>query len=376
MAKRDYYEVLGVDRGADKKEIKRAYRRLAKKYHPDVSDDPAAAEKFKEISEAYAVLSDDEKRRRYDQFGHAGMDGFSQEDIFSNINFEDIFSGLGFDVGNIFDMFGFGRGRRRGPQRGADLEYTLEISLEDAYSGLETDIRVPHTKKCPVCKGTRAEPGTGTRTCSTCGGSGQVRQVRNTILGQMMNISTCPDCQGEGTVVEKPCSNCNGRGIVKKTSTIHVKIPPGVETGSRLRIPGEGEMGLRGGQPGDLYVVIKVKPHRIFERDGANLYTEKPISFVQAALGDTVKVPTLDRPVKLRIPAGTQSGTTFRVKGHGMPHLKRNGYGNLYVKVKVVTPRKLSSRQKELLKEFASISGDEIHDDKGFFDKVKDAIIH
>ena len=376
MAKRDYYEVLGVDRGADKKEIKRAYRRLAKKYHPDVSDDPAAAEKFKEISEAYAVLSDDEKRRRYDQFGHAGMDGFSQEDIFSNINFEDIFSGLGFDVGNIFDMFGFGRGRRRGPQRGADLEYTLEISLEDAYSGLETDIRVPHTKKCPVCKGTRAEPGTGTRTCSTCGGSGQVRQVRNTILGQMMNISTCPDCQGEGTVVEKPCSNCNGRGIVKKTSTIHVKIPPGVETGSRLRIPCEGEMGLRGGQPGDLYVVIKVKPHRIFERDGANLYTEKPISFVQAALGDTVKVPTLDRPVKLRIPAGTQSGTTFRVKGHGMPHLKWNGYGNLYVKVKVVTPRKLSSRQKELLKEFASISGDEIHDDKGFFDKVKDAIIH
>ena len=162
MAKRDYYEVLGVDRGADKKEIKRAYRRLAKKYHPDVSDDPAAAEKFKEISEAYAVLSDDEKRRRYDQFGHAGMDGFSQEDIFSNINFEDIFSGLEFDVGNIFDMFGFGRGRRRGPQRGADLEYTLEISLEDAYSGLETDIRVPHTKKCPVCKGTRAEPGTGT----------------------------------------------------------------------------------------------------------------------------------------------------------------------------------------------------------------------
>ncbi|MGJ7028754.1 Chaperone protein DnaJ {ECO:0000255/HAMAP-Rule:MF_01152} [Methanothermobacter wolfeii] len=376
MAKRDYYEVLGVDRGADKKEIKRAYRRLAKKYHPDVSDDPAAAEKFKEISEAYAVLSDDEKRRRYDQFGHAGMDGFSQEDIFSNINFEDIFSGLGFDVGNIFDMFGFGRGRRRGPQRGADLEYTLEISLEDAYRGLETDIRVPHTKKCPVCKGTRAEPGTGTRTCSTCGGSGQVRQVRNTILGQMMNISTCPDCQGEGTVVEKPCSNCNGRGIVKKTSTIHVKIPPGVETGSRLRIPCEGEMGLRGGQPGDLYVVIKVKPHRIFERDGANLYTEKPISFVQAALGDTVKVPTLDRPVKLRIPAGTQSGTTFRVKGHGMPHLKWNGYGNLYVKVKVVTPRKLSSRQKELLKEFASISGDEIHDDKGFFDKVKDAIIH
>ncbi|MEJ8542052.1 molecular chaperone DnaJ [Methanothermobacter wolfeii] len=376
MAKRDYYEVLGVDRGADKKEIKRAYRRLAKKYHPDVSDDPAAAEKFKEISEAYAVLSDDEKRRKYDQFGHAGMDGFSQEDIFSNINFEDIFSGLGFDVGNIFDMFGFGRGRRRGPQRGADLEYTLEISLEDAYRGLETDIRVPHTKKCPVCKGTRAEPGTGTRTCSTCGGSGQVRQVRNTILGQMMNISTCPDCQGEGTVVEKPCSNCNGRGIVKKTSTIHVKIPPGVETGSRLRIPCEGEMGLRGGQPGDLYVVIKVKPHRIFERDGANLYTEKPISFVQAALGDTVKVPTLDRPVKLRIPAGTQSGTTFRVKGHGMPHLKWNGYGNLYVKVKVVTPRKLSSRQKELLKEFASISGDEIHDDKGFFDKVKDAIIH
>ncbi|BAW31985.1 MAG TPA: molecular chaperone DnaJ [Methanothermobacter sp.] len=375
MPKKDYYEILGVDKNASKKEIKRAYRRLARKYHPDVSEDPDAAEKFKEISEAYAVLSDDEKRRRYDQFGHAGMEGFTQEDIFRNINFEDIFKDLDFDFGSIFDIFGFGR-RRTGPQRGADINYQLEITLEDAYKGLETDIKVPHTKKCPVCNGSRAEPGSDTRTCPTCNGSGHVRQVQRTLLGQIMNITTCPDCNGEGKLIEKPCSNCNGTGIVKKTSTIHIRVPPGVENGSRLRIPEEGEMGPRGGPPGDLYVTVKIKPHKLFERKGANLYFEKPISFVQAALGDIVEIPTMEKPVKLKIPPGTQTGTTFRIKGHGMPHINWKGRGNLYVKVRIVTPQKLNKRQKELLREFAKISGDEIKEEKGLFQRMKDAIIY
>jgi len=375
MPKKDYYEILGVDRNASKKEIKRAYRRLARKYHPDVSEDPDAAEKFKEISEAYAVLSDDEKRRRYDQFGHAGMEGFTQEDIFRNINFEDIFKDLDFDFSSIFDIFGFGR-RKTGPQRGADINYQLEITLEDAYKGLETDIKVPHTKKCPVCNGSRAEPGSNTRTCPTCNGSGHVRQVQRTLLGQIMNITTCPDCNGEGKFIEKPCSNCNGTGIVKKTSTIHIRIPPGVENGSRLRIPEEGEMGPRGGPPGDLYVTVKIKPHKLFERKGANLYFEKPISFVQAALGDIVEIPTMEKPVKLKIPPGTQTGTTFRIKGHGMPHINWKGRGNLYVKVRIVTPQKLNKRQRELLMEFAKISGDEIKKEKGLFQRMKDAIIY
>ncbi len=377
VEKRDYYEVLGVDKGSDKKEIKKAYRKLAMKYHPDVSDDAEAADKFKEISEAYAVLSDEEKRSTYDQFGHSGMNGFSQEDIFNNINFDDIFRGFGFDVGNIFDIFGFGGGHRQGPQRGRDVYYDMEIALEDAAAGLETDIQVPHTKTCPVCDGSRAEPGTGTRQCENCGGSGQVRQINNTFLGQMVNIRPCPTCQGEGNIVEEPCKNCHGQGIVKQTSSIHIKIPPGVETGSRLRVPGEGEMGPHNGPPGDLYVMITVKDHKLFQREGANLYYEKQISFVQAALGDNVEIPTLERPVDFKIPSGTQSGTTFRLKGQGMPHLRWSGKGNLYVKVKVVTPRKLNPKQKELLQEFADISGDEIKsDDKGFFDKVKDAISH
>ncbi|MBU4534793.1 MAG: molecular chaperone DnaJ [Euryarchaeota archaeon] len=375
--KRDYYEVLGVDKGSDKKEIKKAYRKLAMKYHPDVSDDAEAADKFKEISEAYAVLSDEEKRSTYDQFGHSGMNGFSQEDIFNNINFDDIFRGFGFDVGNIFDIFGFGGGHRQGPQRGRDVYFDMEIALEDAAAGLETDIQVPHTKICPVCNGSRAEPGTGTRQCENCGGSGQVRQINNTFLGQMVNIRPCPTCHGEGNIVEEPCKNCHGQGIVKQTSNIHIKIPPGVETGSRLRVPGEGEVGPHNGPPGDLYVMINVKDHKLFQREGANLYYEKQISFVQAALGDSVEIPTLERSVDFKIPSGTQSGTTFRLKGQGMPHLRWSGKGNLYVKVKVVTPRRLNPKQKELLQEFADISGDEIKsDDKGFFDKVKDAISH
>jgi molecular chaperone DnaJ len=381
--KRDYYEILGVEKTADKKDIKKAYRKLAMKYHPDVSEDPESAEKFKEISEAYAVLYDEEKRNTYDQYGHAGMGGFSQEDIFNNINFEDIFRGFGFGGSSgggfetIFDLFGFGGGRRNQPQKGDDILYDLKISLEEAASGLEKDIEVYHKKTCPVCNGTRAEPGTEAKTCPTCGGSGQVRHVNNTPLGQFATIRPCNHCHGEGKIIENPCKECRGKGIIKQKNTIHINIPPGVEDGSRLRVSEEGDVGKRGGPAGDLYVMIRVKPHQKFQREGANLIYKMPISFVQASLGDTIEVPTLDGAVDLKIPSGTQTGTSFRIKGHGMPHLRWNGKGNLYVKVKIVTPRKLSPKQKELQQEFAEISGKEIYtEDKGFFHKVKDAISH
>jgi molecular chaperone DnaJ len=377
--KRDYYDVLGVEKGAEKKEIKKAYRKLAMKYHPDVSDDPESAEKFKEVSEAYAVLSDEDKRHTYDQFGHAGMGGYSTEDAFRDINFDDIFKGFGFDFGDIFDMFGFGGGRRRSQaQRGADVLYELDITLEDAAFGLETDIEVPHKKVCPTCEGTKAEPGTEARRCSQCGGTGQVQHINRTPFGQFVNIGPCRACRGEGVIVDTPCHECRGTGIVRETNTIHIKVPPGVEDGSRLRVPGEGDVGIKGGPYGDLYVLISIKPHKLFERHGSDLVYEKSISFVQASLGDEVDIPTLgEEIVNLKIPSGTQSGTSFRIKGKGMPHLRWNGHGNLYVKAKVITPKKLSPEQKELLREFAEVSGEEIYsEDKGFFDKMKDAIKH
>lgn len=377
--KRDYYEVLGVDKGADEKEIKKAYRKLAMKYHPDRSEDPNATEKFKEISEAYAVLSDEEKRQRYDQFGHAGMDGFTQEDIFNNINFEDIFQGFGFGGGgsSIFDIF-FGGGRNRnrnGPQRGSDIYYDLQISLEDAFNGISKDIKIARNRTCPECNGTKAAPGSKVETCKKCGGTGQVKRIQNTILGQMASIQPCPECKGEGKIISNPCPKCHGRGYTRQTSTITVNIPAGVDNGSRIRVPGEGESGQKNGPAGDLYVVIHIKRHKLFERDGSNLYLEMPISFVQATLGGTVDVPTLTKDIELKIPAGTQTDTTFRLRGHGMPRLNSSNLGNLYVNVRVVTPRKLSSKQKKLLRQFEEISGDElVKPNKGFFDKIKDAL--
>ncbi len=387
--KRDYYEVLGVDKSAEKKDIKKAYRKLAMKYHPDVSEDQESGEKFKEISEAYAVLSDSEKRQTYDQYGHAGMNGFSQEDIYNNVNFDDIFRGFGFggnQGGNrssgggfesIFDLFGFGGGQRNGPAQGEDVYFEMNITLEEAASGLEKDIEVSHKKTCPNCHGSKAEPGTDTRTCPECGGSGQVRQVSNTPLGQFATVRPCRSCRGEGQIVDNPCKECNGKGIVNIKSNIHIKIPPGVEDGSRLRVPGEGDIGTNRGPPGDLYVIIGVKKHQLFQREESDLIYNMPISFVQASLGDTVEAPTLTGAVDLKIPAGTQTGTSFRIRGEGMPHLRWNGKGNLYVKVKIVTPKKLSPKQKELLTEFAEISGEEIYStDKGFFEKVKEVINH
>ena len=381
--KRDYYDVLGVDKGATDKEIKKAYRKLAMKYHPDVSDDEEATEKFKEISEAYAVLSDDDKRQRYDRFGHAGMDGFSQEDIFRNANFDDIFQGFGgaggFNVEDIFDVFGFGSGRprseRQGPRRGSDIYTDVSISLEEASTGIEKEVTIRHDVTCPKCNGEKAEPGTNTKTCETCGGTGQVKQVNRTILGQMVNIRPCRECNGTGKIIEEPCHECHGKGTVKESKTISIKIPAGVETGNRLRVSGEGNAGDVGGGYGDLYVQIRVKHHKKFERDGSNLYYEKQISIVEATLGANVDVPTIDGEINLKIPAGTQSGTVFRVREQGMPVMNRDMKGNLYVTATVVIPQKLNEAQKDLLKEFADISGEEIKTyKKGIFDKVKDAI--
>lgn len=375
--KRDYYEVLGVDKNADKKTIKKAYRKLAMKYHPDVNHEEGAEEKFKELSEAYGVLSDDEKRKRYDQFGHAGMDGFSQEDIFNNINFEDIFNGFGFGggsqggFGSIFDLFGFG-GESSGPSgRGQDISQIVELTLEEVASGVSKDLDVRHKKKCPKCNGTRAEPGSSVKTCPQCNGAGQVKQVQNTPLGQFATVSKCPQCNGEGQHVEKPCTECHGSGLKTTTNKISINIPAGVETGTKLRVSGEGDDGIRGAPSGDLYVTIKVLKHDLFRREGQDLFYDLPISYVQACLGDSVDVPTIDGEASLNIPAGTQSGSTFKLRGKGIKSLNWSGKGNLYVKVQVVVPKKLSAKQKEVLKEFADVSGEEIsHVKKGLLDKI------
>ncbi|TYP54983.1 molecular chaperone DnaJ [Thermosediminibacter litoriperuensis] len=379
MSKKDYYEILGVSREATEDEIKKAYRKLARQYHPDVNKSPDAAEKFKEINEAYEVLSDPQKRAMYDKFGHAGVDPNAAQGGFSGGGFGD-FSDFDFgrDIfGDIFESFfggGFGETRKKGPVRGADVRYDLEITLEEAAFGVEKEIEVFRTETCPRCGGSGAKPGTGSRTCPACGGTGQVKQMQNTPFGRYISITTCGRCGGSGTVIEEPCPGCRGSGHVRAARKIKVKIPPGVDTGSRLRLNGEGEPGVRGGPAGDLYVIIHVKPHRLFVRQGDDLIYEAPVSFVQAALGDEIEVPTLDGRIKLKIPEGTQPGTKFRIKGKGMPHLKGYGRGDLHVKVNVVIPRKLSDRQRELLKKFAEISGEDIKQQpKGFFDKMRDA---
>lgn len=359
--KRDYYEVLGVDRNASKDEIKAAYRKLAMQHHPDRNKSPDAEEKFKEISEAYAVLSDDEKRSYYDQFGHAGIDGrYTREDIFRDVDFGDIFRDLGFgDFDSIFRRFfggpfGFGFERRPyGPQQGEDLHYDLEITLEEAASGLETEINVPRTETCSTCRGSGAKPGTEHRKCPTCNGTGQTQRVQISGFTRLVQITTCNKCHGKGTVIDTPCKVCRGTGIERRTRKITVKIPPGVDNGSLLRLGGEGEAGIRGGPPGDLFVEIRVKSHKIFKREGSDIICEVPISITQAALGSEVEVPTLNGRAKLKIPPGTQTGTTFRLKGNGIPHLRGYGHGDEYVKVIVRTPTKLTQRQKELLTELA-----------------------
>jgi molecular chaperone DnaJ len=345
MSKRDYYEVLGIAKGTDEKEVKKAYRRVAMKYHPDRNPDaPDAEDKFKEASEAYEVLSNPEKRAAYDQHGHAGVDAQMGGGAgFQGGNFSDIF-------GDVFgDIFGGGGGRTRGgPQRGSDLRYTLDISLEDAVKGATVKIRVPTLVSCDPCDGSGAKPGSSASTCGTCGGVGQVRMQQGFFQVQQ----NCPNCRGKGKVITDPCSSCHGSGRVEETKTLSVKVPPGVDTGDRIRLSGEGEAGPDAGPPGDLFVQMEVQDHPIFERDGKHLYCEVPINFADAALGGELEVPTLEGRVNLKIPAETQTGKLFRLRGKGVKPVRGGAVGDLLCRVVVETPVKLDKRQKELLKEF------------------------
>lgn len=363
--KRDYYEVLNVPRGASKEEIKKAYRKLALKYHPDRNRSPEAEEKFKEISEAYAVLSDDEKRMQYDQFGHAGIRGrYSWDEIFRGADFDRIFRDLGFGFGGfdtIFDIFFGGRGRRRyGPQKGQDLRTALEITLEEAAFGSSTEVEVPKVEACETCRGTGAKPGSSPKKCPKCNGTGEVRRTRSFGYTRFTEIETCNKCRGKGVFIKNLCADCKGIGTVQRFRRIKLKIPAGIDDGHLLRLNGEGEPGIRGGPKGDLYVVVHVRPHKIFKRRGSDVLYEAHISFPQAALGTRIDVPTLNGKAKLKIPRGTQTGTLLRLKGKGIPHLRGWGRGDQLVKVIVQTPTHLSRRQKKLLAELAKEMDEEV----------------
>lgn len=373
--KQDYYEVLGVGKNASTSEIKKAYRSLAKKFHPDVNKSHEAEGRFKEISEAYEVLADEKKRSTYDQFGHAGVSGqfsgggFSWNDFSHFGDIEDLFGGEFFGR-NIFDVF-FGGGRRsqRGPARGDDLRYDMEIILEDAFHGVEQDIKIPRMESCETCAGSGAKPGTKPVSCPECGGSGQSRQERRTPFGVFATVSTCRRCKGEGKSIDDPCDECKGSGSVVADRMIHVKIPAGVSSGSHLRLRGEGSAGARGGEPGDLYVVVYVKPHGFFERVEDDLVCEIPVTFSQVALGAQIEVPTIEGKAKLKIPAGTQTNTVFRLKDAGMPHLQGRGRGDEHVKVIVETPKKPSKDMKKILEELDRI---EERNGKSFIEKLKE----
>lgn len=371
--KRDYYEILGVSRDADETELKKAYRKLAKQYHPDMNpNDKDAEAKFKEINEAYAVLSDPQKRKQYDMYGHSGLDG-TGFDGFSG------FGGFDFGFEDIFDTFfggsPFGRSTRRksGPRRGNDLKYSLEISFLEAAFGVTKEINVTRMQLCHVCGGSGSKPGTKPETCRHCNGTGQIRHVQATPFGQMVNMRTCEVCHGEGTIITNPCDECRGNGRVQKISKISINVPAGIDNGQTISLRGEGEPGMMGGPPGDLYVSIRVKPHPLFKREGYDVICEIPITFTQAALGAELEIPTLEGTIKYNIPEGTQTGTVFRLKNKGIKHLRSNAKGDQLVRVNVEVPTKLSAKQKELLKQFAEISGDEVFQQrKSFFDKMKD----
>ena len=365
----DYYEVLGVPRTAPEADIKKAYRQLARKYHPDVAEDKAAAENhFKEINEAYEVLSDAQKRANYDRFGHAGDQGGFGSGGFAAEGF-----------GDIFDMFfgqqragGGAAGRANGPQRGSDLRYDVEITLDEAFSGTQREISFRHLATCTTCKGSGAEPGTLVVPCDRCGATGVARQVRQTPLGQFVTQTTCGKCNGDGQVVQQPCHVCRGRGRIEQDKTLTVKIPAGVDDGSRIRLSGSGEAGVRNGPDGDLYVYLSVRKHESFKRDGLNIFADVPITFPAAALGAEVRVTALDGEHMLTIPAGTQTGAQFRMRGHGMPAVRGGVRGDHLVTVRVAVPTKLGKRERELLEAYAAANADD-DGDRTFFDRVKEA---
>ena len=365
MAKRDYYEVLGVNRDASEEDLKKAYRKLAMKWHPDRNpENPKAEERFKEAKEAYEMLSDASKRQPYDRLGHAGVDPSAAA------------AGAGAGCGNIFsdifgEIFGGGRGPRSNVYRGADLRYNLEISLEQAARGFETKIRIPTLAACDTCHGSGAKPGTQPQTCSTCRGAGQVRVSQ----GPFSIAQTCPRCHGSGMMIAHPCAACGGAGRVKHQKTLSVRIPGGVDEGDRVRLSGEGESGVNGGPPGDLYVQVHIKPHPVFQRDHDDLHCEMPVSFSTAALGGDIDIPTLEGSARIRVPAETQSGKTFRLRGKGIKGVRSQAAGDLYCHLVVETPVNLTARQRELLQEFEALSqkDSERHNPrtKGWFDRVK-----
>jgi molecular chaperone DnaJ len=376
MPTKDFYEVLGVDRTASADDIKRAYRSLARKHHPDVADNKAEAEhRFKEINEAYEVLSDPQKRAQYDRYGTVGNGGAGG---FGDFGFGQGFGGAG-GFGDIFDIF-FGdrmggqqtQARRSGPSRGSDLRYDLEITLEEAFSGTTREIQFNHLAQCETCSGSGAAAGTLVVPCDRCGGSGVQRMVRQTPLGQFVTQSTCTKCGGEGQVIQQPCQSCGGRGRREVERRLTVKVPAGVDDGSRIRINGNGEAGIRGGSAGDLYVYLSIAPHPLFKRDGQDTYVDVPVSFPQAALGAQITVPSLEGDLPLSIHTGTQTGTTFRMRGHGMPTVRGSHRGDHVITVHVVVPTKINKRQRELLEEYARAGGDRV-DERSFLDKVKDA---
>lgn len=366
---RDYYEILGVSRTATDEELKKAYYRLARQYHPDVNKDEDSGTRFKEISEAYQVLSDANKRAMYDRFGHAGVSG--------NVD-----PGFGdFPLGDLFEsLFGAGLGTRmrtrRGPQPGAHLKTTITLEFEEAVFGVEKEITVPRLETCPSCRGSGAEPGTTPVRCPQCRGSGEVRRATQSIFGQFINVTPCPRCNGEGEVVNSPCHECQGQKRVQMMRKIMVKVPAGVDEGTQIRLAGEGESGMNGGPNGHLYVQIAINPHPQFQRDGQDLLYELPLNIAQATLGVKLEVPTLDGKEPLAVPAGTQNGKTFRLKNKGVPHLKRSGRGDLIVTTHVVVPTNLSERQKAILREFArTLDTEPPTDGKNLLDQLKDAFL-
>lgn len=379
MAKRDYYEVLGVQKNATADELKKAYRKLALKYHPDRNKGNAEAEeKFKEINEAYSVLSDETKRSQYDQLGPDAFEQAQQGGGAGGNPFGGFggFSGSGMD--DIFDMFFGGQGGRggrasnAGPRRGADLRFDLEISFEEAAFGVEKEINLYRDETCDHCHGTGAEPGSKIETCPECHGSGYVRFTQNTMFGQMVNERPCSKCHGEGKIVSEPCKECRGKGTKKKNKHLKVKVPAGVDNGSRLRVASEGEAGTKGGSSGDLYVYLYVKQHKFFDRDGTTVICEVPINIVQATLGAEVKIPTLDGQVTMKVPEGTQPGKVMRLKGKGIPSLRGGMRGDQLVRIKVVVPTKLNDKQKDALRAFEAISKDNINpEEKSFLNKIK-----
>jgi molecular chaperone DnaJ len=366
----DYYETLGLKKGASKEEIKKAYKKLAMKYHPDVNKDSESEAKFKEINEAFSVLNNDQKRANYDRFGSADAGGFGGRGFGGGFSGFEGFDFGGSDFGDIFDTFFGGRSRRRSSKtRGSDLVYEIEITLDEAFSGGMKDIVIPKFETCDNCNGTGAENTSDVTTCPTCGGSGVIASQKRTPFGIFQSTKICPNCSGTGKVITKLCHKCHGGGKFRVKKELSINIPPGIDSGNRLRISGEGEPGERGGPSGDLYIEVHVKKHEVFERDGDDLYVSIPISYAQAVLGDAIDVPTLGGVAKLKIPAGTESGTRFRMKDKGMPHIQGAYLGDQFVEVNIETPKKLSKKQRDLLVDFEKSLNDKPYET--FFKKIK-----